>query len=337
MIDSAFHGGNIRQAANQFGIADDEWLDLSTGINPTSYPLPAVPQTVWQKLPYDDELLLTKARRYYCTDHLVAVTGSQQAIELLPRVLSASNGQLKVAVISPSYAEHALQWQRAGHNVTCVDAAGAEAEILLWDVVVVVRPSNPTTEVIDRRRLDEWHAELRRRGGWLIVDEAFVDAELDYEQLTCITPVMPQGLIILRSIGKFFGLAGIRLGFVIANEFCVNLLKKECGLWGVSGLAQWAGQQCLTDSSWQRDMRTNLNKQSHRLSQLLDQYHMSHSRSPLFCYIPTDKAELIYRSLARRGILIRLFKHPPALRIGLPHKEQSWRRLGAALHDISSL
>ncbi|WP_075172230.1 threonine-phosphate decarboxylase CobD [Neptunomonas phycophila] len=336
MLDSVFHGGDIRRASQEFDIALCDWLDLSTGINPYTYPLPDAPTSVWRNLPYDDYSLLVAAKRYYNTEHILPVAGSQQAIEIIPRLFSNAQSALKVAVLSPSYAEHTEQWCRYGHDVWPVSLDELESKLDVWDLIVVVRPNNPTTEMIVRDRIERWRQTLQKRSGIVIVDEAFMDAEPHHASLTCIQPEMPEGLIVLRSIGKFFGLAGIRLGFVVANPAYLNRLQGERGLWAVSGPALWAGQSCLSDEIWQQEMRAHLNSQSILLSDLLERMHLPHARTPLFCYVPTASAEQIYRLLAQQGILTRLFEHIPAIRIGLPPNQAAAHRLEAALHDMTA-
>ncbi len=166
------HGGRVRAAAQRYGIPESDWLDLSTGINPNGWPVPAVPQEIWQHLPQDDDELHAAAQSYYGTSRLLAVAGSQAAIQALPRLRPPA----RVALVAPSYAEHAHAWLRHGHQVMPMSAA----EILdIGDsvqVAVIVNPNNPSGKLFHRDELLRLHERLAARGGWLIVDEAFMDA-----------------------------------------------------------------------------------------------------------------------------------------------------------------
>ena len=163
------HGGRLRRAAEDYGIALADWVDLSTGISPWAYPVPPVPEAVWQRLPEDDDGLDAAAARYYGSAELLAVAGSQPAIQALPAVLRGA----RVRLLAPGYAEHAHAWRERRPQL--VDAAAVEDAIDDSDVLVLVQPNNPTGVHFERARLLDWHARLARRGGWLVVDEAFAD------------------------------------------------------------------------------------------------------------------------------------------------------------------
>src|SRR3989338_9632468 len=209
------HGGRLRRAARQYGIAEADWLDLSTGINPLGWPVPIVPNEVWQRLPQDDDGLQAAAQDYYGTSKLLAVAGSQAAIQTLPMLRSPA----QVAIVAPGYAEHAHAWQRCGHHVVGMTASEILQAGTAAQVAVIVNPNNPTGKLFRPKELLDMHAQLAARGGWLVVDEAFIDATPEHSLASaCPRP----GLIVLRSLGKFFGLAGARVGFVLAEE---NILQ----------------------------------------------------------------------------------------------------------------
>lgn len=349
------HGGRLHQAAEQFDIPLDQWIDLSTGINPHSYPLPEVPESVWQKLPDDGDNLISVAAGYYGSSHLLAVAGSQVAIEQLPIIRKAC----RVGILSPAYAEYAYQWKRQGHEVEALTADEIETRLPHLDVVVVIRPNNPTTEFLSSSRLHRWLKVLQQNNGWLVVDEAFIDARPSAKAISMITQDPVRGLIVLRSVGKFFGLAGIRLGFVWAEPALLASLKARLGIWSVSGLARWAGGIALQDADWQSQMRQRLSVEGERLSQLLKQ-HLSdliigHVKEPvrspkqpqdvicssalLFCTLEFSErcegvAAHIYQQLARQGVLIRYFEEYEALRFGLPANETAWQQLESALREF---
>jgi cobalamin biosynthetic protein CobC len=147
-------------------------------------------------------------------------------------------------VLTPCYAEHPHAWQRAGHSWSSWLTTGRCALDSL-DVLVLVNPNNPTGRLMPRERLLAWHARLAARGGWLVVDEAF----MDNTPQTAWRPCRSAGLIVLRSFGKFFGLAGVRLGFVLAEPALLQALAELLGPWTVSGpTGCWA--RCAWPMNW---------------------------------------------------------------------------------------
>src|SRR4051812_45971606 len=234
------HGGNLRSAIAHFGGDRSDWIDLSTGLNPRGYPAPHTAPDAWHRLPEADPDLLLAAKDYYRAPHMLAVAGTQAAIQALPQMRVPR----RVVVAAPSYAEHAHHWARHGHAVSEVPFDALEAALPDCDVMVVCNPNNPTGETIPRDTLLAWGIELASRGGWLIVDEAFGD--LTPESSVAEWSNRP-GLIVLRSVGKFFGLAGARVGFVGAHEDVLTLLDSTLGPWTVSGPAQQVTMAALRD------------------------------------------------------------------------------------------
>ena len=332
-----FHGGRLHHAAERFEIPLENWLDLSTGINPHSYPLPAVPHSVWQRLPDDDDSLLSIAAGYYGSAQLLAVAGSQMAIESLPRLRPSC----RVGILSPAYAEYAYQWTRQGHAVEALTADEIEVQLAerMLDVVVVIRPNNPTAEFIPQSRLNRWLTMLQQNSGWLIIDEAFIDPLPGAEQLSMITKKPLYGLIVLRSVGKFFGLAGIRLGFVWAEQRLLDKLSEQQETWSVSGVARWAGAIALQDINWQSKMRRVLGMEVQRLKALLQEQGFSSQSTPLFCTVDLREhqqglATDLYLQLAKQGVLVRNFEDYQALRFGLPADAAGWQQLASALSEL---
>ncbi|MBN8443416.1 MAG: threonine-phosphate decarboxylase [Thauera sp.] len=317
------HGGRLRQAAARYGIALDQWLDLSTGINPAGYPVPAIPASAWQRLPEDDDGLERAAANYYGTPELLPVAGSQAAIQALPQVLP---GQ-RVSLLAPGYAEHAHAWRERAPRLIAADEIEPASDAS--DIVVLINPNNPTGARFDRGRLLEWHARLAARGGWLVVDEAFIDAD---PAGSLAGSAGQPGLVVLRSLGKFFGLAGARVGFVLAPEALRAALAEKLGPWTVSGPARHAACAALADHSWQTRMRDALKRDGERLAALLAESGLGQPEGPaLFKWIVHPRAAALHASLCRRGILCRLFESPFSLRFGLPPHEAGWLRLRAAL------
>lgn len=319
------HGGRLRRAASAAGTRLEDWLDLSTGISSHPWPLPEIPASCWTRLPEDEDGLIEAATAYYGAPALLPMSGTQAAIQLLPRLRPPG----RVAVLSPAYAEHAHGWRQHGHEVHEVDADTLEARIAQFDVVVVVNPNNPTGEYRAVERLRGWHTALRGWGGWLVVDEAFMDPTPDRSM---IAETGQAGLIVLRYFGKFFGCPGARLGFVAARPVLLEALRELAGPWAVAGPARWIGQRALSDFSWQAEARRQLIRDGQRLAALLARYGLPPTGgTPLFQWLRVGDAPGIDEHLRRHLILPRRFEHPASLRLGLPATESGWERLDAAL------
>jgi L-threonine-O-3-phosphate decarboxylase len=322
------HGGRLHRAASEYGIPLKDWLDLSTGISPFSWPVPAIPPSAWQRLPEDDDGLVEAAQAYYEAPHVLPVAGSQTAIQALPLIRSRSS----VGMLSPGYAEHAHAWRRAGHEVDEQSADTLLADAARWDVVVLIHPNNPGGERFDPQDLLQLHAHLASRGGWLIVDEAFMDATP--EQSLCRHSDR-DGMIVLRSAGKFFGLAGARGGFVCASPAIVDALQEKLGPWTLSGPSRFVLQHALKDHAWHVQARSRLHTESKRLTALLSKHSLVPTAdTAFFQWCKYDEAPALHRKLAQRGILVRLFEMPASLRFGLLPNDAAFERLDAALGEI---
>jgi cobalamin biosynthetic protein CobC len=206
-----------------------------------------------------------------------------------------------------------------------------EVETMLdeLDVLVAVNPNNPTGELIDPVVLYDWHKRIAARGGWLVVDEAFIDPT----PVASIAGAVPRtGLIVLRSLGKFWGLAGVRAGFVLADQQVLAGMRSLLGPWQMSHPARWIAQRALVDNAWRDATTTRLQQDSERLTTLLDT-HGWHSPTgcALFRWVPTEYADWLYDALAKQAILVRRFD--TGLRFGLPGDEAGWQRLDAALKE----
>jgi L-threonine-O-3-phosphate decarboxylase len=319
------HGGRLREAASCYGIPPGQWLDLSTGINPVGWPVPPLPAACWQRLPEADDGLERAAADYYGAAHLLPVAGSQAAIQALPQLRPAC----RVGVLAASYAEHAAAWQRQGHELVALEAGAIPRLLPGLDVLLLVNPNNPTGESFSPEQLLAWHAALAARGGWLVVDEAFMDATP--ERSIARYSGVP-GLVVLRSLGKFFGLAGARVGFALAWPQLLRELAARLGPWAVSGPAREAARLALADRAWQAEARLRLLQDGERLQMVLAHHDLvSAGGTALFRYCPTAPAAALHEALARQGVLTRLFAAPAALRFGLPGDEAAWRRLELAL------
>lgn len=319
------HGGKLRDAAQRYGHHD--WLDLSTGLNPHHYAAPTLAPDIWHRLPEDDPVLAEAAQCYYGAPHMLPVAGTQAAIQAMPRLRPPS----RVTIAAPSYAEHAHHWSQHGHTALQVPYDALEGAVALSDVLVICNPNNPTGARVPRADLLRWAASLGARGGWLIVDEAFADTD---NANSVAAEAALDGIIVLRSIGKFFGLAGLRLGFVAAAPVLLERVADLIGPWSVSGPAQQIGRAALQDHNWQQHTREALSDAGRRLQRLLAQHRIASSGTDLFQWWPEPQAEAFHEHMAQRGIWVRLFRNAArGIRLGLPPDEAGWRRLESALNE----
>lgn len=324
------HGGNLAAAAKQYDIPLESWLDLSTGINPDGYPIAEIPAAAWQKLPLEDDGLIEAACAYYGCQFALPTAGSQAALQILPQLRAAS----KVAMPKFMYQEHANAWQGNGHEVIKFDFFPDENITQQADVLLLCNPNNPTATKFSVTELLRWHAALAARGGWLVVDEAFMDVtpERSVAKYTNL-----KGLFVLRSLGKFFGLAGARVGFILGEELMLKQMQEAIGPWSITGPSRLIAKQALLDKAWQEKMHVHLVESSQKLVTLLTKYNLTPmSGTALFQFVPTKNALALQQHLAQQGIWLRLFSDTPglsaraALRFGLP-PEGGWTRLESAL------
>lgn len=325
------HGGRLQSAAQRYGIPAQQWVDLSTGINPQGWLHQrslSIPDYAWTRLPEDEDDLTSAAQHYYGTAELLPVAGSQAAIQALPALRSAG----RVGVLTPTYAEHAWAWRRAGHDVIELSANDIDSHVDSLDVLLLCNPNNPDGLRFTPAVLRRWRARLARHDGWLVVDEAFADCTPD---ISLIESAMPVGLVVLRSLGKFFGLAGARVGFVCAAPAPLQALREHLGPWSLSGPSRYIATQALRDQAWQRDVRESLRRQSRQLADLLTRHGLSPTDGcELFQWVATPQPGQIHEALAQRAILCRCFTTPAGLRFGLPADAQQWQRLEHALSAL---
>jgi cobalamin biosynthetic protein CobC len=322
------HGGNLDAARERYPGAPQPWIDLSTGINPVPFPIPELPAEIWSRLPARSEeeaLLAAAAARYRVPDSgmIAAASGTQALIQLLPRLVPTS----RVEILGPTYEEHEACWTRQGHRVSVVkDLDQSESA----DVVIVVNPDNPTGRVIPVNRLRTVATALARKNGLLIVDEAFVDV---LPEAASIASDPPPATIVLRSFGKTYGLAGLRLGFAIAEIPLATRIRAEFGPWAVSGPALRIGSAALSDPRWLAETTARLRSDQQRLDAVLDAAGLTVlGGTPLFRLARHVEAIKLAEQLGRHGIHVRSFpREPQWLRFGLPADRLAWDRLSAAL------
>ena len=323
------HGGNLAAARRLFPGAPEPWIDLSTGINARAYPVGEISAASWRRLPEENAIVALEdaARRAYGAAEqvqVIAAPGTQALIGLLPLLFPAK----RVGILDFTYSEHDLCWRGAGAQVETVGSLDALAS---FDCAVIVNPNNPDGRLVAPEALLTLAYQLAAKGGRLIVDEAFVDL---LPEGASVAPMLSKaGLIVLRSFGKTWGLAGLRLGFALAGAADGALIRRALGPWPVSGAAIEIGLRALSDDAWLNEARAQALQDAARLDALLQAAGFTPAGgTPLFRWATCADAHGAFHALAGRGVLARAFQSQPhALRFGVPADEATWSRLAERL------
>jgi cobalamin biosynthesis protein CobC len=323
------HGGDLGAARRLFPAAPEPFLDLSTGINPNPYPLPQFSAELLARLPDPDALkaLGTIAAKTYGAPSEACVVPAPGTQILLPLAAGLVRPG-RAAVLSPTYSEHARAAALARHTVSDVATVSDLADAGL---AFVTNPNNPDGRLLGKAELILVAKKMQARGGVLVIDEAFMDVVTPDQSLA--GEVLRGNIVVLRSFGKFYGLAGLRLGFAIAAPPLAERLAALLGPWAVSGPALAAGAQALADQAWIKTTREKLTGAAARLDALLTGCGFDIAGgTTLFRLVRTPAASDLFHHLGRAGILTRRFPdHPLWLRFGLPAGEPDWQRLQRAL------
>jgi cobalamin biosynthetic protein CobC len=317
-----WHGGGLAAAKAHFGDGPLPWIDLSTGINP--HPWPGAGDVVidWHRLPDEGTLagLEAAAARYFGTDaaNVCAVPGTEIGLRLFGETLTTRSHYL-----IPSYRTHSEMVDGA-IPVGAVDCAEGQTLIL-------ANPNNPDGRVLSQTAVLDL-LDRRKEDRWLVIDEAFADATPEVSVAGYIRD--DRRLVIFRSFGKFFGLAGLRLGFMLGPSMEVARMRKRLGAWPVSAAAIAIGTAAYGDACWIDAARSQLRHDAKQLDAMLARAgHSAKGDCPLFRLIDVADADATFRQLARQSILVRPFEdHPHWLRLGLPKNADELARLEAALH-----
>jgi cobalamin biosynthesis protein CobC len=316
------HGGNLDLAQQRFGGRAEDWIDLSTGINRLPYPVGEIDQHHWSALPSRSEIdaLHRAAQHAYRTSApVVAMGGAQAAIQLLPQL--APRGRARI--LAPTYNEYAPVLSAAGSEVDEVNELDALAGA---DLAIVVNPNNPDGRCYAPKDL----LALQPHVGRLVIDESFADA---VPHVSLASEAERPGLLILRSFGKFYGLAGLRLGFALGDASDIAKLAAMSGPWPVSGAAIAIGCRALRDDTWAEATSARLARDSVRLDAMVKpQGWRLVGGTSLFRLYETPDALAAQEKLACGQIWSRVFVQQPTwLRLGLPGSESEWTRLAELL------
>ncbi|MEK1874586.1 MAG: threonine-phosphate decarboxylase CobD [Rhizobium altiplani] len=327
------HGGGITAAAAVYGGEVEQWLDLSTGINPCPVSLPAIPMRAWHRLP--DKHLIDRARAaardYYRSGDILPlpVPGTQSVIQLLPRLFDVAG---RVAILAPTYGEYERAFRMAGHSVDLV--SGLDDVKAGHAIVVIVNPNNPDGRVYAPEKVVVFSEEMRTRGGFVVVDEAFGDTcpEMSLAPFASRLP----NVLVSRSFGKFFGLAGLRLGFAVAAPQILAQLEDLLGPWSVSGPALSIATDLLASDLAPIQLR--ISERADALRTILEQGSLSIvGGTHLFALVDHEQAAELHRHLCQHRILVRKFDYQPRwLRFGLAADAAGDQRLSDALQSYRS-
>ena len=324
------HGGGITEAAAAFGGRPQDWLDLSTGINPNAVALPDIPVSAWHRLP--DRHLSDRAReaaaRYYRSGSRLplAVPGTQSVIQLLPRLVAPGR---RVAIFGPTYGEYARVFRVSGYEV---DQISTPQQLTPeHGIAILVNPNNPTGRAYPPEELVGLARRMAGADGLLLVDEAFGDTQPSLS----VVPFAAghDNLVVFRSFGKFFGLAGLRLGFVLAADPVISAFREGLGPWAVSGPALVVAARLMEGDT--QAVQALIAQRKAGLDAVLQGAGLEIiGGTPLFSLVETDQASRLHQHLCRNHILTRKFDYAPSwLRIGLAPDEAGDTRLAQALRD----
>jgi cobalamin biosynthetic protein CobC len=324
------HGGSLDRAVAEHGGVHADWLDLSTGINPVPWPVPPIPAEVWERLPEDslEDYCLDAARAYYGVPEgaaIVAAPGTQAIIQRLGDLIGTNR---RIGIVTPTYGEYDWCLSTPDRVVGTVRSIPSYEDG--FDGVVFGNPNNPDGARHDSDRDRAAVAALMAHNGSVIVDETFADVA---PEASYVPRTGPEGLMVLRSFGEFFGLAGIRLGFAIGPRGDMARLRRLLGPWAVPGPALYVGGRALRDIAWIAETRTRLMRDRQRLTGLLERHGFAIAgHTDLFVLASHDRAPGIAAALGRARIWVRAFDKDAAwLRFGLPGDEAGFDRLEKAL------
>lgn len=316
--EACVHGGDLEWASQHFKVPLEDWIDLSTGISPFAYPHVEISPSALTRMPYQQGEFTHAVRDYYGSDCFLATNGSQQAISALPYCLEP----LPIILPDIGYQEHARVWGQRGAELIRYPALDADKAEAFIDALIeqkqashllVINPNNPSGCQFSSHTLMRWAGKLAE-GAAMIIDEAFADCD---PAQSALNAGLQDKMIVLRSFGKFFGLPGLRLGFVFANENLRRKMRPHVGIWDINGPAQEIATRALKDRSWQREARISIAEASREntllwwecFDELREQgclHFVRHQK--LFASYCLDKSTALdmFQVFARQGILLRL-------------------------------
>lgn len=306
------HGGGLDAAVARYGGIRGDWLDLSTGINPVPYPVGDIRYDAWTALP--DTAAVTRleraARRFWNVPdgaEVVVAPGASALIARIPTLFETGSAFIN----NPTYNEHEAAFRIHDDWYVTEDMDDASLHVF-------VHPNNPSGRLFE--------ADLIGASRQCIVDESFCDVT---PEASHIDLAENSGVVILKSFGKFWGLAGLRLGFAICPAKPAARLRELLGPWPVSGPALEIGARALEDMAWAEAARARLSQDAARLDALIGAEVVG--GTDLFRLYDVGDALAFQDKLARGHVWSRVFPYSDRfLRLGLPAPDR-WDQLEAAL------
>ena len=335
LIKHPSHGGQLHVYAEHYQIPTDEWLELSTGINPNGYPVPQFHENVLRDLPNDNDGLTAIAGHYYGCENVLMVPGSSWAIQQLPFALDHLYPKIKTVLLPRiGYKEHEKAWSVLPRNVVFYDDVPTDTQLESCDVCVLINPNNPSTHLVSAEGVVKIARQLQKQSAWLIVAEAFVDSRPH----TSVIHDRGENVIVLRSLGKFFGLAGLRVGAIIANDKVLQVSKQMLSPWALNNPARFIAKKALQDKQWIEYTQADIKKQSQTLLATCEQSLLKHLKIPVtinhtdffVTFFLDSKMEslTLHHCLCKQGIYTRLLDNQKGIRIGLPNNNrETWQHL----------
>ena len=259
------HGGNILSLARQRGLSPTELIDFSASINPLGLS-PVVRNAIVNALdtlvhyPDNDcgELKLALAEFHGLKqEHFAIANGSTEIIYTLPGLLPGKSA----LIVSPTFSEYTNALRLHQREIRHLPLSPADGFALnldrlasllenYYDALYLCNPGNPSGALYPRRVVEQVYDLCRDTGTFLVLDEAFMDFSEEESAKTVIIAA-DQG-IVLRSMTKFYGIPGLRLGYAMAAPSLIERLSSLGGPWSVNTLAQVAGVAALRDSDYIR-------------------------------------------------------------------------------------
>lgn len=340
MMQHPPHGGRLHTYADHYGIPPNAWLDVSTGINPKGFLPSNIPDHIWMQLPQDNDGLERAAQKYYGVDHLLMVPGSSWAIQTLPEILHAQSFKVqRVLLPTVGYGEHQKAWLKHNATLDFYDDIPTDEQLVWADVCVLINPNNPSTRLLDKQLVLSMADLLKHHKGLLVIDEAFIDTQPHYS----VVSNLQDNMIVLRSLGKFFGLAGLRVGAIIATKSVLQAMQNALPPWAISSVSRYVAKQAILDEVWIAENCLWIQQNIQRLISICAQT-FSHERTliraaDLFVTVwfdDQDAAVQWHHKLCCYGIYCRLLDGQNGLRFGLVSSQEDWQRLQKVMSMVQS-
>lgn len=325
MLERFGHGGDWHTAADLFG-EREQWLDFSANMNPLGPP-PHVHEALrsaWQTITRYPDPAVRELREKLASHHgispdnILVGNGAAECIDLAMRVLKPR----RLGLVRPAFSEYEEAAAKLGCELHEVYLKTENSFVLeedlavrlsdCCDTVILGHPNNPTGQLIPGASL----RILLSSGSKLIIDEAFLDFSQEEETLSLIPEAARrEGLIVIRSMTKFYAIPGLRLGYAVADAALIHEMQKLQVPWSVNAMAQAAGIAALEDSEYAARTKQWLADERPWLTQALKGLGLTvYSGMPNYILfaLPEDSpwtAASLQQALGRKGILIRDASH----------------------------